>query len=72
MHGEAFKEWRLSYGWNQTQAACYLGTSQVNISRWERGVRDIPDTIAQLVYLLSYPTNIWLMENYLLKTPKVG
>jgi transcriptional regulator with XRE-family HTH domain len=62
------KEWRKSQGWNQAQAARYLGTTQVNVSRWERGEHGIPDSIAHLIYLLNDKRNVRSIENFLYKT----
>lgn len=69
MQGSELKEWRVAQEWNQTQMARYLGTTQVNISRWERGTHPIPDSIALLVHLLSDKRNLRSVENFLYKAP---
>jgi transcriptional regulator with XRE-family HTH domain len=68
MQGIELKKWRREQGWNQTQMARYLGTSQVNISRWESGKYDVPDFIAHLAYLLNDKRNVRSLENFLYKT----
>ena len=67
MQGHELKAWRESHGWNQTQAARYLGTSQVNISRWEHETHDIPRTVDLLIHLLRQKKNLRSIENYLFK-----
>jgi transcriptional regulator with XRE-family HTH domain len=61
----ALKEWRDAHGWSQKKCARYLGTSQVNVSRWEKGTHDIPDTVMHLVLLLANPRNLATIENSL-------
>lgn len=70
MTGEALKAWRETHGWNQTQAARYFGTTQVNVSRWEQGVYSIPEAIAFLVYLYRHARNIRDIETLLYTAPE--
>lgn len=39
---DELKQWRASAGLSQTGLARLLGVDKMTISRWERGVRDIP------------------------------
>jgi transcriptional regulator with XRE-family HTH domain len=68
MTGDTLKAWRQAQGWTQTQMARYLGTTQVNIARWERGTHGIPRTIDILLHLLGQKRNVTAVENFLFKS----
>lgn len=57
--------WRTSKQWNQTQAARYLGTTQVNVSRWEAGTHGIPGCIDLLIHLYGQERNLRSIETFL-------
>jgi len=42
MTPEQLKAWRARNGYSQSQLAEVLGVASMTISRWERGVREIP------------------------------
>lgn len=42
MNSMELKAWRKSNGYSQNQLAGDLGVAIMTISRWERGVREIP------------------------------
>jgi len=67
MQPAELKQWRESHGWSQTQTARYLGTTQVNISRWEEGTHKIPQSVAMLIYLLGQKRNLLSIEKFLYK-----
>lgn len=64
----SLKDWRESHGWTQEDAARYLGTSQVNVSRWEGGTHKIPGTALLLMHLLNDKRNRRAVEKYLALT----
>lgn len=68
MTPEQLRAWRTAHGWNQTQAARYLRTTQVNISRWEQGLHEIPGAVELLLYLYQQPRNLRAIETFLYKS----
>ncbi len=64
MSGEELRVWREGHGWNQKQAARYLGSTQVNVSRWERGTHKVPESIRLLAHLLHDKKNIRFVEKF--------
>jgi transcriptional regulator with XRE-family HTH domain len=67
MNGATLQAWRRGLGWSQRKAARFLGTTQVNVSRWEHGVYTIPGAIDLLVHLYAQDRNRRLVEEFLYK-----
>ena len=67
MNPDELKQLRAERHWNQTQAARYLGTTQANISRWEKCEKPLPPMAAILVSLLRHPRNVAVVEKLLYK-----
>jgi len=42
METDELKKWRQRNGYSQNQLAKVLGVDVMTVSRWERGVREIP------------------------------
>ena len=50
MTPEELKKWRDKKGYSQSQLARALGVFTVSVSRWERGVREIPSFLHLALY----------------------
>jgi transcriptional regulator with XRE-family HTH domain len=52
MKPDELREWRQQNGYSQSQLAKVLGVDVMTVSRWERGVREIPSFLhLALAYL---------------------
>ena len=52
MEGNELRNWRQKNGFSQGQLARVLGVDVMTVSRWERGVREIPSFLhLALAYL---------------------
>ncbi len=48
------KKWREKNGYSQSQLAKALGVITISVSRWERGVREIPSFLHLALFGLEY------------------
>ena len=53
MTPEDLKKWREKNGYSQSQLARVLGVITISVSRWERGVREIPSFLHLALYGLE-------------------
>ena len=53
MSPQDLKKWREKNGYSQSQLAKALGVITISVSRWERGVREIPSFLPLALFGLE-------------------
>jgi transcriptional regulator with XRE-family HTH domain len=49
MTAEELQSWRTWQGWSQEDLADFLGTHPMTVSKWERGLHEVPPMVAVIL-----------------------